>query len=142
MGVFPYLGVLFLVLGAGSAVAAFGVAPDEVRGAAIILALTFLPMGALFAWFGIPSRRTRAKNRGEKGRRGTARILALEDSGTRVQGMPFVKFQLEVVRDGQPPQIVSTGSVVRKFTKLEPGMNLPVLVDPVDPNKVKIDWDR
>jgi hypothetical protein len=157
MGSFPYIGALFLILGGSAGVfaassfvrewiedAAFatcaGRCTEAALPAAVILALTFVPMGALFVWIGLPSRRS--SKRPSDGRRTSATIVTLEDSGTRVMGYPYVKFQLQLEEVGMPPRMVSTGSVVRPFMELRPGDRIPVVVDHLDPGKVRIDLDK
>ena len=159
MGSWPYLGALFLVLGAAAATVGLSSAAQawvedaigsacavascakEMRPTALILAGVFLPMGAMFTYVSLPSRQSLAKRRREKDLRATATILSLEDSGQRVQGLPFVRFQLQVEREGSPPQIVSAGSVLRGGLRIGPGDRVTVVIDPTNPNKVKIVWD-
>lgn len=157
MGSLPYIGALFLILGGSAGVFAFssdvrrwiedaafatcaGGCTEAAVPAAVILALTFVPMGALFVWIGLPSRRSSKTPPG--GRRTSATIVTLEDSGTRVMGYPYVRFQLELKEDGMPPRLVSTGSVVRPFMELRAGDRIPVVVDHLDPGKVRIELDR
>lgn len=157
MGFFPYIGALFLILGGSAGVFAFssgvrewiedaafatcaGRCTEAALPAAAILALTFVPMGALFVWIGLPSRRSSKKP--PVGHRTSATIVTLEDSGTRVMGYPYVKFQLQLEEDGMPPRLVSTGSVVRPFMELRAGDRIPVVVDHLDPGKVRIELDR
>ena len=157
MGSFRYIGALFLILGGSAGVFAFssgvrewiedaafatcaGRCTEAALPAAVILAFTFVPMGALFVWIGLPSRRS--SKRPLNGRRTSARIVTLEDSGTRVMGYPYIKFQLQVEEDGMPPRMVSTGSVVRPFTELRAGDCVPVVIDHQDPGKVRIDLEN
>ncbi len=70
----------------------------------------------------------------------TARILRLEDTGSRRNSMPIVIVHLEVTAEGRPPWQASIRRVMSmvEVTALSPGGNLPVRYDPARPDLVAI----
>jgi hypothetical protein len=70
----------------------------------------------------------------------TARILRLEDTGSRRNSMPIVILHLEVTAEGRPPWQASIRRVVSmvEVTSLSPGATIPVRYDPARPDLVAI----
>jgi hypothetical protein len=112
------------------------IGPSETTIVAIVLAVTFLATGLFFIYLGWPSRREPSH-----GERAKATILSLEREQGDFAGRPVVKFTLEVRPKGGVPFQVTTKSITQGgFMRLERGGTLPVLLDPVDPEHVEIDW--
>ncbi|BDG72349.1 DUF3592 domain-containing protein [Roseomonas fluvialis] len=70
----------------------------------------------------------------------TARILRLEDTGSRRNSMPIVDIHLEVTAEGRPPWQASIRRVmsVIEVTTVGPGTVLQVRYDPARPELVAI----
>lgn len=155
---FLFLGVVFLVLGVVSLVVAVDGSAldfvetqlgraceissscrDTVRLTGGILAVTFLPMGAIFAYLGAPSRDGAPRKKGVKGR---ATIVDAKDTGVSIQGSPWMDLTLQVEAKGMPMYTESVKAAVpRGYGPHVPnGLSVPVSVDPLDPTKIDIDW--
>ncbi len=82
---------------------------------------------------------------------GRAILLTVEDTGMTVGGTtlaaalenPVADLELEVTYgDSEPYQLTVRQMVPRlDVARLVPGTELPVLVDPSDPQQVLVDWD-
>jgi hypothetical protein len=75
---------------------------------------------------------------------GTATVVAVHDTGVVVSGAPIVTIDLEVTVEGRPPYRPShpTPFPPTGATSPVPGATLPVRVDPNDPNRILVEWDR
>jgi hypothetical protein len=78
------------------------------------------------------------------GAEGTARILAVRDTGALVNFDPIVDIDMEVSTGGSAPYQISRREVVSKVAlgRIAPGAEIPVMVDPFKPTEVLIDWQR
>ena len=78
------------------------------------------------------------------GTEGTARILAVRDTGALVNFDPIVDIDMEVTTGGGAPYQISRREVVSKVAlgRIAPGAEIPVMVDPFKPTEVLIDWQR
>ncbi len=151
MILFTLLGLIFLVLGLGMAVAtflpgAFGLPTEE--GALLglgITALTFVPVGLVFSAIGLVSAANarREARLGRLGLPGRATIEAVSDTGVTVNDNPMVKLELQVSISGRSPYRVSRRATVPRLAAglVTPGASVPVRVDPEDPDELRIEWN-
>ncbi|GAB2841023.1 hypothetical protein GCM10022221_45420 [Actinocorallia aurea] len=72
----------------------------------------------------------------------TGMITAVHDTGTRLNGQPMVSLELLVTALSRPPYPVTVQSVVplTGLARLNPGQELPIRVDPVQPQTVAVLW--
>lgn len=71
-------------------------------------------------------------------------ILGMQETGTRVNNQPMIKFRLRVQpQDGQPPYEATTNRVISYMTigSLGVGMTIPVKYDPNHPQDVAVDFN-
>jgi hypothetical protein len=74
---------------------------------------------------------------------GTARILSLESTGPSSDSGPVCKIGLRVEILGHPPcDLTIRRHVHVNHVPRQPGMAIPVQVDPTDPKKVLIDFNQ
>lgn len=75
---------------------------------------------------------------------GTATIVGLTQTGTWVNNNPLVGLDLAISVQGNPPYAVSVREVVPQILigRLTNGQPLPVKVDPNEPTRVLIEWER
>jgi hypothetical protein len=73
---------------------------------------------------------------------GTATILSLVDTGTRINDDAMVTLQLLVQTDGRPPYPVSATMTVpfHAGPQAGPGQRVAVMVDRADPQVVVVQW--
>jgi hypothetical protein len=79
----------------------------------------------------------------EEGRRGTAVIAGIGQTGTRVNGMPRLSFTLVVTVPGETPYEAAARQVVphAALGMLQPGRTVAVQVAAGDPGRVRIDLE-
>lgn len=102
--------------------------------AAIVLAIPAFFYGPAYL-----RHRQEARIRAE-GLPATARVLRLDDTGSRRNSMPVVDIRLEVTAEGKPPWQATIRRVVSvvEVTALGPGAMLRVRYDPARPELVAI----
>lgn len=78
------------------------------------------------------------------GKQGTARVAGMTQTGTSMNDNPLVELDLEVTVEGRPPYRVSHREWVPlvMLGTLTMGGTLPVRVDPADPSKLMIEWEK
>lgn len=151
MIIFTLLGLVFLVLGLGMAVATllpgvFGLstAEGELLGLGIT-ALTFIPVGLVFSAIGLVSAANARRDArlGRVGLRGRATIEAVSNTNVTVNDNPMVKLELAVQVSGRSPYRLSKRATVPRLAAglLAPGATVPVRVDPEDPDEMRIEWN-
>jgi len=132
-------GLIGLIVGVGSVLAAGG--PSAIYIAAGIL-LLFGGMAYLFykLFFGPMILASRLRKTGLPGK---ALIKEVHDTGVTINNSPQVKLLLEIKNSlGQKYTTTIRTLVSRLNPQLyQPGMTIPVLIDPADDNKVVIDYD-
>jgi hypothetical protein len=76
------------------------------------------------------------------GRSGVARVLQATEAGTDPVGDPVVEVQLAVEVEGAAPYEVTKRAAVprARLERLRAGRSLPVLVDPLDPQRLVVEW--
>jgi hypothetical protein len=74
----------------------------------------------------------------------TAVVTFLADGGRANEFRQLVYLELEVTVAGQPPYAVRTGEHLNAASSgsVAPGRTLHVRVDPADPQRVAVDWER
>lgn len=82
------------------------------------------------------------KKLSQNGVRGTGQLLAIQQTGTRVNDQPMIRFQIMVELPDRAPYIAIHNEVVPmiRLPQLVPGSNVPVLVDPTTPTLMAIAW--
>jgi hypothetical protein len=75
---------------------------------------------------------------------GTAVVLFLADAGAGEEHRHLVYLELRVAVDGVPPYDVRSGEYLTAAStgSVAPGRELVVKVDPADPSRVAVDWER
>lgn len=101
---------------------------------------------------GRPLERSRIAHRATKHQRAvlrsgvaaTAVVRFLADGHRATEYRQLVYLELEVHREGAEPYLVQTGEFVTAASagSLSPGRELQVRVDPHDPKRVAVDWER
>lgn len=102
--------------------------------AAIVLAIPAAFLGPAYL-----RHRQEARVRAE-GLPASARVIRLEDTGSRRNSMPIVDIHLEVTAEGRPPWQAKIRRVISmvEVTALSPGAVLQVRYDPARPDLVAI----
>jgi hypothetical protein len=74
------------------------------------------------------------------GRRGSATITAVRDTGMTVDDDPTVELDLSVTVEGASPYAVTHTQTVSRIAvaSFQPGATVPVRVDPTDPHSLMI----
>jgi hypothetical protein len=142
-----FAGVGLAMLAAGAAALIWGLTQGGIVGVALIpMVATLGIMGIVFFFTG---RFVGGLDMGQtiaNGVPATAQILSVQDSGITVNGVNMVvNLRLRVTIEGAPPYEVDARTVLSGRTSwgaLQPGMTVPVKVDPNDPGKVALDLGR
>lgn len=73
---------------------------------------------------------------------GNAELLVVEQTGTRVNDQPMLRFRMLVHLPGRPPYTALHHEVVAqiRLSTIGPGVHVPVRVDPSDPKLMAIAW--
>ena len=74
------------------------------------------------------------------GRRGTAMVMSVRDTGVIVDQNPETELELCVALDGQDPYKITHRQVISRIAigSLRAGAKVPIRVDPLDPRKVLV----
>ncbi len=113
--------------------AAGDAADSSLRLTAIVWAVVFGALAPILLYIAWPSRAA-----GKTGAKARATITSVKPLPADVSGYPLVELGLDVTIKGQMPYSVSRKFVAQKFTRLEPGQVIDVLVDPANPEKVEL----
>lgn len=102
----------------------------------VTLASSFVVFGALFKG---ASRRKVLVRRGVDA---SAKLMVVEQTGTRVNDQPMLRLRMMVEVPGKAAYAVLHREVVPqiRLAQLQPGIQLPVKVDPQDPRNMAIAW--
>lgn len=86
--------------------------------------------------------RRRADRLSGEGLRGTARVESSHATGSEMNNIPQVEMELRIELEGIPPYTVTHKEHVNpvNLAAVRPGASVQVLVDPVDPRRLSIDW--
>jgi hypothetical protein len=129
------ISVLMVVLGLAMVVAGILVPVDAARLGLVLGGLAVAASGLFTGYLNAPARR-RAAPPGMTTAK--ARILAGTIQPGSVSGFQMVELDLEVrPKDGTPFQVKRQFSSLR-LGRVEPGRELDVVYDPVDPEKVEL----
>ena len=73
---------------------------------------------------------------------GSAKLMVVEQTGTQVNDQPMLRLRMIVEVAGRAPYAVVHKEVVPhiRLAQLQPGIHLPVKVDPKDPRNMAIAW--
>lgn len=73
---------------------------------------------------------------------GSAELLSIEQTGTRVNDQPMLRFKMLVHLPNRPPYTALHHEVVAqiRLSSIGPGVQVPVRVDPNDPKLMAIAW--
>ncbi len=134
--------VLTLVTVASMAVFEGLLAPPlaEIVPGVLIAGLSLGSVG--FAWHTLRrGARLRAQLR-HRGVQGSAELLAVEQTGTRVNDQPMLRLRLLVYLPGHDPYAAVHREIVPllRLPDVRPGISLPVRVDPVERRRMVIEW--
>lgn len=146
MGFLNAFGLLgrFLVA-AAVACGAFGVmATGSARMAFLVIALTLGITGATFAFVGTRLGRVSGMDDTLRatGVAGMATVRSIRSIGVMVNGAPVLELELDVDVVSHAPYTTTIRQRVPQFWgPLAPGTTVGVVVDPVDPEHLAIDWD-
>ncbi len=96
-----------------------------------------LLMGVIFGGVGVPIYRSgkKARRLALTGERAQARVQSASTTGLEINNVPQFAFTLLVQRPGGAPPYQATVKALGAF-HIQPGMTVPVLVDPEDPTSV------
>jgi hypothetical protein len=137
-------GVFELVLAAGFVVG--GIAAPDARGALFLTAAILGLVGIVLVSFGMRSGRKAAETEriDETGIAGVATITGLTQTGMFLNENPQVVMDLSVSLGDRPPYEVKHQEFVPLIMlgQLSAGAQLPVKVDPADPQKAVIEWGQ
>ncbi|MEX2548285.1 MAG: hypothetical protein WD830_10935 [Chloroflexota bacterium] len=137
-------GVILLVVGEGMAVA-LGSIPFA-GGAMLMTGGILAAVGLLLIVIGlIVGRRAAAVDQLlATGVAGTAQIMGMTQTGMYLNEQPQIDLNLLVTVPGRPPYTANHKSFVPFILlgRLTSGQPLPVKVDPVDPQKIVVDWQN
>ena len=105
----------------------------------LVLVLTIVPL----ALFLVPflKRHAQASKILQSGMSGQAQVLSVQETGTRLNDQPEIAFVLMVQLPGRAPYQAQATSVMSQLllARVQPGMTVPVKVDPANPQSVAID---
>jgi hypothetical protein len=137
------LAVLLCLLLVGSGIAVMAIGGSEttmVVGIGLLVAGCLAPIVVLVR--GGAREAAREQRFRATGIAGSARILTVKETGLTVNDAPQVDMTLEVqVQGGHPYQVQHRTMVPRLMIgRLTDGRPLKVLIDPVDPKQVSVDW--
>jgi hypothetical protein len=110
-----------------------------------VIVMSFLPFkGAFGAFFG-----TKESKRIQRlGREATGVVQAIGENSqggiVTINDQPLLNLQLEVHDGDAPPYPVSFDTVIPRAAvpQFQPGAVIPIKIDPDDPQKVIVDWQR
>ncbi len=123
-----------------------GLAIPVVRGGFILTAAILGVVGLGLLGWGMKMQRgyRDAQRLKVMGKEGTARVAGMTQTGTTLNDNPLVELDLEVTIPGRPPYRVTHKEWVPlvMLGTLTMGGALHVRVDPTDPSKLMIEWDK
>jgi hypothetical protein len=133
----------------GLAGAAFAVvpillgAPGEVAGILASIGVIWVLVAAGLYWYARRQEKRAARNDWifRQGLRGTATVLAAGSSAT-VNEMPLMSLRLDLEVPGHGTREVKRREIMPVFaaSRMEPGLVLPVYVNPQDPGEFVLVW--
>jgi len=117
--------------------------PGEVAGILASIGVIWVLVAAGLYWYARRQNRKAAHNDWifQQGLRGTATVLSAGSSAT-VNEMPLMSLRLDLDVPGHGRQEVKRREIMPVFaaTRMEPGLVLPVYVNPQDPREFVLVW--
>jgi hypothetical protein len=125
------IGLNFLIMESGLPGWVFGIAVGGFVVGLLVFVFRAMTRGA----------RIKAKLK-QNGIRGQATLLEANTTGTRVNNQPLIELVLTIEAQGLQPFRASHREVMSYASqaRLQPGMKIPVLIDPQDPALFALDW--
>jgi hypothetical protein len=119
-----------------------GPSAASVAGFPLVFGLFWLGLGGLLFYIGVRYRRAGARDKRmrESGLRGRATVRSYKESSVVVDGNSKFELVLEVEVPGRDPFVVRQSDYVPHPWAVTTGADLPVFVDPGNPNDVMVDW--
>jgi len=151
--VFIPLGLLFLLIGvaclamlvASPVAAMLGYEELGMMGAgtSISLAVTFVPMGLIFAGIGFVMKKSaaRAQRLRLHGLRGTGTVMNASPTGLAINNVPQFAITMMIQLEGRAPYQATSKILMSSPTGVMPGARVPVRVDPQNASDVLIETD-
>lgn len=108
----------------------------------IVFGFFWLALGGGLFYIGVRYGRAGARDKRlrEQGVRGSAVIRSYKRSEILVDGVPLYELSLEVDVPGRPRYVVKQRDYVVHSVDVSKGADLPVFVDPDNPQDVMVDW--
>jgi hypothetical protein len=144
-GVFWILGTAFLL--GGAALAVWGYTSDSpfVESGGVMSGVTLLVTGAIFLAVGKYMSGLDSSKTLTNGIPGTAQVTGVRDTGVTLNSVnAVIKASVIVSVEGREPYPAEVRFVLGRtqWGAIQPGMTIPVKVDPADPQTVVFDPDR
>lgn len=136
----PLVGSALAVGGGGLAASVVGTAYADVVQGVLVAAIVIVTMvTVLRALFRGPALR---KQLAQTGVAGSAELLVVEQTGTRVNDQPMLRLRMLVHLPNKPPYTALHHEIVAQIhlSSIGPGVHVPVRVDPNDPTRMAIAW--
>jgi hypothetical protein len=118
-------------------------APGEVAGILASIGVIWVLVAGGLLWYAKHQEKKAARNDWifRQGLRGTATVLAA-GSSAEVNEMPLMSLRLELQVPGHGSSEVKRREIMPVFaaSRMEPGLVLPVYVDPQDPDEFVLVW--
>lgn len=141
---FAGIGAVMLAVAAGLLV--WMVASPGVMGEVLIPIIVLAATGVTFILVGRYADSLDMSATIANGVPGTAQIMSVQDTGVTINSLNMVvKLNLLVTIPGAPSYTAETRTMLSGRTQwgaLQPGMTIPVKVDPKDPSRVAVDIER
>lgn len=136
----PMIGSLLAVAAAGIASEMLDPPLSEWVPGAVITVVTLAIVLSSFG--GVTKPAAQRKRLMDVGVEGVARLLVVEQTGTRVNGQPMLQLRMVVTLPGQPPYSVLHKEIVPQIqlAQVQPGATLRVRVDPADRRQMAVAW--
>lgn len=117
--------------------------PGEVAGILALLGVIWVLVAAGLAWYAQRQKRKAAHNDWifQQGLRGTATVLYAGSNAT-VNEMPLMSLRLDLEVPGSETREVKRREIMPVFaaSRMQPGLTLPVYVNPKDPSDFILVW--
>ena len=140
MVIFPIVGS-FVAIGASGAASEFLDPPLSNILPGVIIAVVVI--GSIAMTFGQVLKGPRLRKQlMQNGIEGSAQLMSVTQTGTRVNDQPMLKLHMLVHLPGQQPYAVIHNEIVAqiRLAQVQPGISLPVRVDPKDRALMAIAW--
>lgn len=143
--IFVVAGVLFLLAGVAGAIWGFTQGNTMMTSGMGITGATLIFVGVIFLVVGKYMGGLDSSKTLEHGIAGMAQVVGVQDTGVTINNLnAVIKAAVMVTIDGRPPYPAEVKFVLGRtqWGAIQPGMTIPVKVDPNDPQKVAFDPSR